>query len=152
MPEVAGKVNVVLSVNAVNFTAAMKEAQANLDKFAGKSKQAGHTSVTSVQAVSASLRTLHGGFEQNLRSMERWVAQSKTATAVAKAMFPIVGAATFGFMIAEIGMKVADFIEKTSKMPKAIEKGFASMELTSQSSIDSLRLTNDQLENAIAKL
>jgi Lambda phage tail tape-measure protein (Tape_meas_lam_C) len=152
MPEVAGKVNVVLSVNAVNFTAAMKEAQANLDRFAGKSKTAGHTAVTSVQAVSANLRAMEGGFENNLRAVERWIAQSKVATTIAKTMFPIIGALTFGGMIVDMGMKVADFIEKANAMPKAIERGFASMQLASQTSTDSLRLTNDQLENSIAKL
>lgn len=152
MSDAAGSVNIVLSVNKANFTAAMQDAQRQLDKFAGKSKSSGHAAVTSVQAVSASLRTLHGGFEQNLRSMERWVAQSKTATMVAKAIFPIVGAATFGVMIGEIGKKVFDFIQTANKMPKAIQQGFASMQLASQSSTDALRLTNDQLANAIAKL
>lgn len=152
MSDAAGSVNIVLSVNKANFTAAMADAQRQLDKFAGKSKSSGHSAVTSVQAVSASLRTLHGGFEQNLRSMERWVAQSKTATAVAKMMFPLVGAATFGFLIGEIGVKVADFIKKANAMPKAIQQGFASMQLASQSSTDALRLTNDELQNSINKL
>lgn len=152
MSDAAGSVNIVLSVNKASFSAAMADAQRQLDKFAGKSKSSGHSAVTSVQAVSASLRTLHGGFEQNLRSMERWVAQSKTATMVAKAMFPIVGAATFGVMIGEIGKKVFDFIQTANKMPKAIQQGFASMQLASQSSTDALRLTNDQLANSIAKL
>jgi hypothetical protein len=152
MSDAAGNISVVLSVNKASFSAAMTEAQRELDKFSGKAKSAGHSSVTSVQAVSASLRSLHGGFEQNLRSMERWVAQSKTATTVAQAMFPIVGAATFGFMIGELVMKVADFVEKANAMPKAIQMGFASMQLASQSSADSLQLTNDKLQNAIDKL
>lgn len=152
MAQSAGGVSINLTLNTATYTKGLTQAQREMSKFVSGTRQGMHGTVTDVQSVSASLRALNGGFQNNLRSMERWVAQSKTATAVAKTMFPIVGAGTFAFLLAGMVEKVADFIKTANQMPKAIQMGFASLQLASQSSTDALRLTNDQLQNSINKL
>lgn len=121
---------------------------------AGASAQshAGETAVTSMQATAASLRAMEGGFNNNLRSMERWVSQSTIVSNAAKSMFQFVGAGTFGFLIAGMAEEVAKFVERIEKMPKAIEQGFGSLNLASRSSTDSLRLANDELQNSVNRL
>jgi hypothetical protein len=50
MAEAAGNINIVLSVNKANYTAAMQEAQRQLDVFAGKTKAAGAATASSMVA------------------------------------------------------------------------------------------------------
>lgn len=148
----AGQVNVVLNVNQANYSKAMDEAAKKLDVFAGKSKTAGHATVTSMQAASASIRLLDNPLTMNVRALERFATQSKLVGQIFQAAFPVVGAIAAISVISKLGTEVADFIKKVNEMPKAIEKGFNSLHLASASAADSLRLTNDELSNSIAKL
>jgi hypothetical protein len=99
MPNAAGSVNINLSMNAVTFTQGIKSAQAELDKFAGKSKAAGHSTVSSMQAASASIREMNGNFANNTRAVERFITTIPGVGNVLKAAFPIVGGLAFGAMI-----------------------------------------------------
>ncbi len=58
MSNAAGTVTVVLNANQTQFSAALTEAQRKLDQLAGKSRDAGHSTVSSMQAASASIRLL----------------------------------------------------------------------------------------------
>src|SRR5580698_5837704 len=109
MPNAAGSVNVNLSMNAVTFTQGIKQAQAELDKFAGKSKTVGHTTVSSMQASSATIRALHGGFENNTRAVERFITTIPGAGKALQTLFPLVGGFAFGAMIVDAGAKVVAF-------------------------------------------
>jgi Lambda phage tail tape-measure protein (Tape_meas_lam_C) len=148
----AGQVQVVLSVNQANYTKAMQEAQRQLDTFAGKARGAGHSTVSSMQAASASIRLLENPLGNNIRSIERLISQSKVLSGVLQAAFPLVGAIALGSIIAKQAIDVAAFITKVNQMPAAITKGFASLNLAAASSTDALRLTNDELQNSINKL
>ncbi len=152
MPDAAGSVNIVLSVNQANFTQAMANAQRELDKFAGKSKDAGHATVSSMQASSAAIRGLENPLGNNLRAVERFISTIPGVGKALQAAFPLVGGIAFGGMLVEMGMKVSAFITKVNEMPKAIGAGFASLNLSGQTSVDQLRLTNDTLQNTINKL
>jgi hypothetical protein len=150
--DAAGDVALVLSVDekpaVKGFTAAGREA----DRLANKVKAAGHGTVSSMQAASASIRLLENPLGNNVRAIERLISQSKVLSGVMKAAFPVVGAIAIGSIVLKAGKEIAEFIEKVNKMPKAIELGFASMHLASVSSTDALKLTNAELENSIAKL
>jgi hypothetical protein len=152
MPESAGSVNIVLSVNKANFSAAMADAQRQLDAFAGKAKSAGHGTVSSMQAASASIRLLENPLGNNIRAIERLVSQSKLLSGVMKAAFPVVGAIAAVTAVAKLGEEVAKFIAKVNATPAALKAGFGSMHDAAQLSNDELRRTNDALANEIAKL
>jgi hypothetical protein len=150
--DAAGGVNIVLGLNAVTYTEALKQAQRQIDEFAGKTKQAGHSTVSSMQASSAAIREMNGDFTRNTRAVERFITTIPGVGKVLQAAFPLIGGAAFGAMIVDAGMKVAEFIDKVNKMPKAIEQGFASLHLAAASAKDSLSLANDTLQNSINKL
>jgi hypothetical protein len=150
--EAAGGVNIVLGLNAATYTESIKQAQRELDAFAGKTKQAGHSTVSSMQASSAAIREMNGDFTRNTRAVERFITTIPGVGKVLQAAFPLIGGAAFGAMIVSAGMKVAEFIDKANKMPKAIEQGFASLHLEALSSTDALKLANDNLQNSINKL
>ena len=152
MSDAAGSINIVLSVNKANFSAAMADAQRQLDTFAGKAKGAGHGTVSSMQAASASIRLLENPLGNNIRAIERLLSQSKLLSGVMKAAFPLVGAIAIGGMIAKLGGEVAEFITKVNQMPKAIAQGFNALNLSSKEATDELTLTNDKIADAIAKI
>jgi hypothetical protein len=152
MPNAAGSVNIVLGMNAVTFTQGIKNAQAELDKFAGKSKAAGHSTVSAMQSASASIRLLENPLGNNTRAIERLASQSKLLRGIFSAAFPIVGAVAIGMVVGKLAMDVSKFIDTANKMPKAISQGFASMALASKTSTDAMQLSNDALQNSINKL
>ena len=148
----AGGVNIVLGLNAATYTESLKQAQRQIDEFAGKTRQAGHSTVSSMQASSAAIREMNGDFTRNTRAVERFITTIPGVGKVLQAAFPLVGGVAFASMIAEAGIKVADFVKKIQEMPKAIQQGFAALNLAGQTSVDQLRLTNDTLQNTIDKL
>ncbi|WP_213805759.1 phage tail tape measure C-terminal domain-containing protein [Granulicella sp. dw_53] len=152
MPSSAGSVNINLSMNAVTFTQGIKNAQAELDKFAGKSKQAGHSTVSSMQAASGAIRELEGNFTNNVRAVERFITTIPGVGNALKAAFPLIGGLAFGAMIGEQITKIATFIKTANEMPRAITQGFAALSLASKTSTDQLQLTNDTLQNSINRL
>jgi hypothetical protein len=151
MAGAANSVQVTIGMNSVPFTTGIKLVQAELDKFSGKSKQAGHATVSSMQAASASIRELNGNFANNTRAVERFITTIPGVGKVLQAAFPLIGGLAFGAMLVEMGMKVATFIKTAENMPKAITQGFGALNLATKTSIDSLQLQNDVLQNSINK-
>ena len=62
----------------------------------------------------------------------------------------MIGGLAFGAMLVEMGMKVADFIQKVNKMPEAINSGFAALGLSQKTATDSLNVITDKLNDAHA--
>ncbi|HTF67028.1 MAG TPA: phage tail tape measure C-terminal domain-containing protein [Edaphobacter sp.] len=148
----AGQVQVVLSVNKATYSAAMADAQRQLDTFAGKARGAGHSTITSMQSASAAIRLLDNPMGANIRALERFATQSQLVGKIFAAAFPIVGLISAGRLLFSLGDEVAKFVEQVRKMPAVIDAGFNSLHLSAASSTDALRLTNDELANSIAKL
>ena len=148
----AGSVQVVLSANATGFSAALTEAQRNLDKLSGKTKEFGSHTVSGMQAASASIRLLENPLGNNIRAIERLISQSKVLSSVMKAAFPLVGAIAIGSMIAKLGTEVGEFITEVNGMPKAIEQGFAALNLSTKTATDEIVLSTDKMKDHLAIL
>jgi lambda family phage tail tape measure protein len=152
MSEAAGNINIVLSVNKANYTAAMTEAQRQLDTFAGKSKEAGHATVSSMQASSAAIRELRDPLGNNQRAVERFLTTIPGVGQALKLAFPLIGGLAFAGMLFDIGTKVYDFVEKVRAMPEALTVGFRALAQAQMLANDEMRLSNDRLDDQIAKL
>ncbi|HMH14678.1 MAG TPA: phage tail tape measure C-terminal domain-containing protein [Edaphobacter sp.] len=148
----AGKVSIQFSVDANNFSSGMDKITKQVKSFQGSTSEAGRSTVTSMQSASASLRLLENPMTNNLRALEKWTSQSKLAREAFAAAFPLIGAIAAASVLARLGTDVADFVKKVQEMPKAITTGFGQLNLSTQSATDSLKLTNDELTNSIAKL
>jgi hypothetical protein len=109
-----------------------------------------HAAVSQMQATSAFVRSLDGN--PGIRSVERFLTTIPGIGKALMAAFPVVGAAAFGAVLVDMGVKVAEFIKKVSEMPDTIRRSFESLHLSVMASNDQLRLTNDELQNAINKL
>jgi len=145
-------IQIVLSVNQANFSAAMKEAQQRLDTFAGKARSMGHSTVSNTQAASAAIRIMEGDLSNLVRAAERFVGQSRVLSGALKAAFPVIGAAAIVGVIGEGISKLVKFIETANKVPQVLSEGFAAMNLSQQTTTDELTKSNHQLENQIAIL
>lgn len=147
-----GQMNIVLSANAASFSAGIDQAQRQLDKLAGRARQAGHATVSSVQASSAAIRVLEGGMTGNIRAAERFIAIIPGLGRALQVAFPVVGAIALGGVLLKIGKDVADFIEKARAMPDKIGDGFNRLNLSARAANDELEKTNINLQNQILKL
>ncbi len=132
--------------------AAINRAGGNATRMGSTFQAAGHSSVTSVQAISASLRLAEGGFTGLLRAGERFIALSPALSNIAKAVFPLVGGIAVGTIFSKLGKETYEFIEQVNKIPEAVQRGYESFNLSQRSVNDALEITNARLDNEIAKL
>src|ERR1700761_6734040 len=107
----ANSVTVYLTVNAADYSSGMKKASQLADTFSGKMRTAGHSTVSSMQAASASIRLFEGGMTNNVRAVERFISTIPGVGSALRAAFPLVGAAAFAGLIAHMGEEVYQFIQ-----------------------------------------
>jgi hypothetical protein len=107
MPNNIGVMQIVLTSNNANFSQGIAEAQRRLDALAGTAKNAGHSTVSSMQASSAALRELNGDITNNIRAVERFITTIPGAGKALQAIFPLVGGIAFGAMLVEVGTNLA---------------------------------------------
>jgi hypothetical protein len=148
----AGEVTVRLNLNkdgySAGMTAARKEAQV-LEKAVG---DAGHGTVSSMQAASAAIRVLEGGMTGNIRAAERFIGTIPGVGKALQAIFPLVGSIAVGGIFVKMGEELAKFIEATNKVPQAIEQAFQSLHTASSITNDDLQISTDKLRNQLALL
>lgn len=148
----AGEVTVRLNLNKDGYSAGMTAARKEAAQFAQTMDKVGHGTVSSMQASSAAIRVLEGGMTGNIRAAERFIGMLPGVGTALKAAFPVVGGIALAGVFVKIGEEVANAIRKIEQMPTAIENGFRTLNMSAQTANDSLRVTNDRLENEIAKL
>jgi len=134
------------------YTAVMRRVTNTIQRASGTARQFGHSGVTSVQAVSASLRVAQGDFTNLIRAAERFVAQSRVLSAVAKTIFPAIGAVAIGEIFAHGIEEVVQFVQHLQEIPRALQTGYQALNLSQEATIAGLTLTNDKLDAQIAKL
>jgi hypothetical protein len=148
----SNNVTVTLVTNAANFSQGMKNAQAQLDTFAGKARSAGHSTVSSMQAASASIRLFEGGMTNNIRAVERFISSIPGVSKALQVAFPVVGGLAFAGLIAKLAAAVYKFIQTAKQMPRQIEDAWRGLTDAGQLANDELTKTNDSLRNQIDKL
>ncbi len=132
--------------------AAINRAGGNATRMGSTFQAAGHSSVTSVQAISASLRLAEGGFTGLLRAGERFIALSPRLSSIAQAIFPLVGGVAVASIFVKMGKEAYEFTEQVRKIPEAARQAAQSFNVSQESTLSHLLLENDQLDRQIAKL
>jgi hypothetical protein len=155
MANVAGAVEIVMKINAANYSAGMQKIKGQLKQFEQSSKSAqGATEGLSHHA--GNLRRQFGLLDNAIRGAHSYamidLIRGFEKTKLVMTALPI--AATIAG-IAVIGGVVVDVVEKIKKWEDAsreLRAGFQSLTVAQQSSNDALAITNDKLEIQIAKL
>ncbi len=160
-----GRISIDLTAGTAAFIADMEAANAKLRDFSvtastsqsrlrGFGDAAAH-SVTGVQATSAALRLLEGNITNNLRAGERFLANTLGLGRVLQTAFPIVGGLALLGVVTELVKRVGELYDKFKALqdaPSKIAEDFRRVSTSIALSNDELRLENDKLETAIAKL
>lgn len=119
---------------------------------ADKSAVAHRHQISEMAAASAAIRTFDGSTQGSIRAVERFIGTTLGLGPVLKAAFPVIGAiALLGFLY-EMEEKLEAFIKKLDEMAEHAHEAFAAMHTDAELANDSMQLSNDELENTIAKL
>ena len=147
-----GSVTVRLNLNASGYSAAMTKAQSQMKRLADAGKEFGHGTVSSMQASSAAIRVLEGGLTGNIRAAERFIAMIPGIGKALQAAFPVVGGIALAGVFVKIGEEAAKALHTLSQIRNVANEGFTAITEGAQKNADSLRVTNDRLEQEIAML
>lgn len=148
----AGGVRIVITGEGEQFSTVVNNAKRSIEKLTGAAKTANSHMVTGTQAASASIRVLEGNINNNVRAAERFLANTLQLGPALQAAFPVVGAIAFGAVIARLGKEVYDFIEQNEQAARRSAEAWRSVDSPIRATNDELRVVNDRLENALAKL
>lgn len=136
----------------INFTAGTAEFLADVDKAEAKVKNFKTHGVSDVQAVGAAWRSLKGSITQNDGAVEQFIARFDKLAAVARVAFPVVGAVAFGAAVMETGKELVEFYDNLEKGQERMREAFRGVEQPLRLTNDQLALANARLEADIAKL
>ncbi len=148
--QAAGKVNVVLTVEAATYSATIDKAKAKLNELGGASKEMASHTVSSAAAASGALRGIEGAIP--IRAAEKFLSMLPGVGAALTAAFPIIGALAVAEVIARGANELINFTKKTREAGAQFKASFQDMQNSSRLSNDELAKSNVELEKQIAKL
>jgi hypothetical protein len=148
----AGAVKVTLSVDAANYSAGIDKAKQKVVELTNATTKAGHSTVSSMQASSAAIRTLEGNWDHNTRAVERFLTQIPGVGKALQLIFPLVGGLAFGAMVVDMGKKIYEFEQAGKNAGRTIQQAFQDISASTRKTGIDLDITNDKLQNQIAKL
>jgi hypothetical protein len=152
MAEAIGRAKVILEVDAATYSAALDKANSKLKAFGQAAQDAGHSTVSSMQASSGALRLVQGNIENNTRAVERFLTTIPGVGKALTAIFPLVGAAAFAGMLVKVGTEAAAAIKKIEGMAGVVRQAFDQMNASALKSVDSMNLSTDKIREATALL
>lgn len=139
------------SVIALNATLSKSGAASNAAAAGARSHAAAlHGVVSQVQGTSAAIRVLEGN--GGIRAVENFVAKTLGLGPAMQAIFPIVGGIAFGEIIGRMTGEAIKFFQESSQGAERTKSEFRELTLGIQTTNDELQLSNDKLDNQIAKL
>lgn len=138
MARSAGIIRTTFVAGTGEFLQQVEKAEARIRQF----KQHG---VSDVQATGAAWRALKGDITQNDAAVEQFLSRITGVSAIVQKAFPVFGAIAFGSAIVETTKEVIEFIENLDKGQEKMAQAFRGVQ-------EPLRLTNDQLALANARL
>jgi hypothetical protein len=147
-----GSVSIRLNLNAAGYSAQVAAAQKQMNALANATKQMGHGTVSEVQAASATLRVLEGGMTGNIRAAERFIATLPGVGKALQAIFPIVGGIALIGVFSKITEEVYKTVHALGQIRNVANEGFTAMTEGAHRNADALRVSNDRIEEQIAKL
>ena len=147
-----GSVTVRLNLNSTGYSAEMTKAQRQMQSFASATAAMGHGTVSQMQAASAAIRVLEGGMTGNIRAAERFIATIPGVGKALQAAFPLVGGIALAGVFVRIGEEAAKAIQKVQQAPQVISNSFREMNLSAETTIDTLNLSTAKMQEQIALL
>ena len=148
----AGQISGKLNLNAAGWSSAVAKSITEIKKLQQASAAAGHGTVSSMQAASASIRLIEGDMTRNVRAVEKFITTIPGVGKALQAAFPLVGGLAFAGILVRIGKEAAEAVQKVQQAPQVISNAFRELNLSAESSIDSTRLATAKMQEQIALL
>jgi hypothetical protein len=147
-----GNVTVRLNLNATGYSAEMAKAQRTMQGFTSATAAMGHSTVTQMQAASATIRLLEGDMTRNVRAVEKFITTIPGIGAALKAAFPLVGAAATVGILARMGEEAYKTAHELGQIRNVANESLTKLNESGLLAADTLRVTNDKIEQQIALL
>lgn len=148
----AGQISGKLNLNAAGWSQTVDKSIREIKKLQEASSQAGKGTVSSMQAASASIRLIEGDFTRNTRAVERFISSIPGVGKALQAVFPLVGAAATIGILARMGDEIYKTVHDLGQIKNVANEGFIAINQGAQKNADTLRVSNDKLEQQIAIL
>jgi len=142
-----GAVEIDFVARTAQLEASVAKVQKQINGMTGEVKSFGKEGVSSMQAVSAGVRSMEGSM--NTRAIERFISQSKTLSSLFQTMFPVVGAAAMVGVIAKMGEEFYKTGQKAVQAGNELKSAFGSLTGTMETANAELQVTNDKLHNQL---
>lgn len=147
------------NAGTARFNADVDNMKAKIRDFGGEARASGaamrefgnHT-VSNMQASSAAIRTVEGNIQNNVRAVERFLTNVLPLGPALQAAFPVIGAVAFLGLVTELTKKANEFFRDIREAPQRIATAFNASNAGLRLTNAELQVTNDRLENDIAKL
>src|ERR1700676_4968325 len=140
-----GSIHIVTSMNTAKVVTGAEEVRKHTREMAREMK-------ANIREANGSLALLGEEFGVHLpRHVRSFVASLPGAGFLAQLM-PTAAIAGLGLAFVEAGKKAYEFIEKVNEIPHALAEGFEEIGQKAKLAGDELAVTNDKLEEQIAKL
>src|ERR1700679_2847231 len=101
-----GEVTVRLNLNKDGYSAGMTAARQQAQALAKAVENVATTTVSEMQAASATIRVLEGGMTGNIRAAERFISTIPGVGAALQVAFPVVGGIALAGVFVRIGEEV----------------------------------------------
>lgn len=153
MTEAAGEVKILLTLDGVSYSTAMKKAQEQVKQF--QTATVGAAGVTRAQMTEARGTVMVLGEEIGVhlpRHVQRFIASLPGIAPVMSAAFSSVAVIAIGVAIFDAAKKVVDFAQKNQDAARKNAEAWREISSSMRVTNDDLQVANDKLEMAIAKL
>jgi hypothetical protein len=135
---------------SLNFTAGNGQLISVLEQNKAKLTEYKNHAISSTQAAGAAFRALDGTL--SIRAVEQFTTKFLGLGPILQAAFPLVGALAFADVIHNMSDKAEEFFNKIRFGAEIAMAAFRNMNAPLRAANDELRITNDRLDNDIAKL
>jgi predicted transcriptional regulator len=146
-------VQVVLSMNADTYSAAITKAQKQLDQFKGKSEEAGKSVGQSMQKSREGVMMLGEEIGIRLpRGLRNFVTELPGVATAMNAAFDAIAVIALISVVVEAGRKIAEFISKSEEAGKAQTKAWTDSLAALKMTVEEQTVSNDKLQDQVDKL
>lgn len=143
---------ILVQAGTKEFHVDMDKINAKVVDFGNKANAAGNHAASGIQGASAAIRIAEGNLTNNVRAVERFLANVLGLGPALQAIFPVLGAIAFAGVLVKLGEETKKFFTTIRDAPEKARAGFDAITQSTRVTNDGLRVTGDLLQNEINKL
>jgi hypothetical protein len=145
-----GTIAINLKLNDQGYSSGVDRARRSANQLKAALDGVGHNVPSQMQAASASIRLIEGDLARNVRAVERFITTIPGMGRALQAIFPMVGAAATVGILARMGEAAYKTAHELGQIRNVANDSFGKLNESGLMAADTLRVTNDKIEQQIA--